>query len=148
MVGVQFVEDDPLLGDPLGVPVERRMLGQVPVLVRVVLHQNLIHDELVDRHPHQRQRAQRAGRLGGHHPFGGQHQVRADPRGVGQQLAEAFGARGDPLQQLDDARRRGLVAASDSLRCRGQARSRYSPKVAGRVSMRIASAVDAQSTTT
>ena len=43
---------------------------------------------------------------------------------------------------------RASSAAELSRRCRGQARSRYSPKVAGRVSIRIASAVDAQSTTT
>ena len=36
----------------------------------------------------------------------------------------------------------------DNRRCRGQARSRYSPNVAGNVSIRSASAVDAQSTTT
>ncbi len=39
-------------------------------------------------------------------------------------------------------------SALDSRRCRGQARSRYRANVAGSVSIRIASAVDAQSTTT
>ena len=43
---------------------------------------------------------------------------------------------------------RASSAPVDSRRCRGQARSRYSPNVAGSVSIRSASAVDAQSTTT
>jgi hypothetical protein len=30
--GVQFVEDETLFGDPLGVPIECRMFGQIPVL--------------------------------------------------------------------------------------------------------------------
>ncbi|CNV32048.1 Uncharacterised protein [Mycobacterium tuberculosis] len=38
-------------------------------------------------------------------------------------------------------------APMDNLRCRGQARSTYSPKVAGSVNIRKASAVEAQSTT-
>src|ERR1700743_1606050 len=42
---------------------------------------------------------------------------------------------------------RASSAVTDSRRCRGHARSTYSPKVAGRVSMRSASAVEAQSTT-
>ncbi len=43
---------------------------------------------------------------------------------------------------------RASSAAELSLRCRGHARSRYRPKVEGSVSIRSASAVDAQSTTT
>ena len=61
---------------------------------------------------------------------------------------ELLGARGDALHEADHRGRPGVVGASDSRRCRGQARSRYSPNVAGSVSIRIASAVDAQSTTT
>ncbi|SHW81912.1 Uncharacterised protein [Mycobacteroides abscessus subsp. abscessus] len=40
------------------------------------------------------------------------------------------------------------VPTPPSLRCRGQARSKYIAKVPGRVSIRKASAVEAQSTTT
>ena len=63
--------------------------GRLRYSIRIVLHQNLIDDQLVDLHPHQRQRAQRADRLGGDHPLGGHHQMRADPRSVGEQRRSA-----------------------------------------------------------
>ena len=62
-----------------GVPVEGGMFGQVAVLVRIILKENLIDDQLRDPHPHQGQRAEGADRLGRHHPFGGEDQVRAAP---------------------------------------------------------------------
>ena len=126
-----------------------RVVGQIAVLVRIVLDQNLIHDQLVDAHAHQRQRPQRAGRLRGDHALGRQHQMCAHPRPVGQQRADGFPSR----RRSAPARPRPppspeSSAARASRRCRGHARSRYIPNVAGSVSIRSASAVDAQSTTT
>ena len=107
--GVEFVEHGLLFGDPLGVPVERRMFGQVSVLVRIILHQNLIDDQLTDAHSHQRQRAERARGLGGHHPLRGEHQVRAHPVAVGEQPRQRGVARVDALHQLDDRRGARIV---------------------------------------
>ncbi len=99
-----------MLGDAFGVPVERRMLGQVAVLVGLVLGQDLVDDQLLDPHAHQRQGTQRPHRLGGHHPLGGQHQVRGDQLAVGQQGAQPVDAAADALQQFHHGGRARVVA--------------------------------------
>ena len=51
--GVEFVEHGMLFGDAFGIPVERRVVGQVAVLVGLVFGQNLIDDQLRDVYAHE-----------------------------------------------------------------------------------------------
>ena len=125
------------------------MVGQIAVLVRIILHQNLIHDQLGDADAHQAPAS----------PACATASAATTRSAVSTRCALTAEAVGEQRGQLLRCRPRcaradrpspptaHASAPALSRRCRGQARSRYSPNVDGRVSIRSASAVDAQSTT-